>query len=218
MAIAIFDNLADQPSNLRAVKNYQTLATNYDATCTRVEALRIEIIHMLQLQPGETVFDIACGTGQTLPLLAKAVGASGCVIGVELSPEMAAQAEIRISQVPQASVANMPMVDFAPTNKADAIILCYAQDVLQCPKTIDQLITSAKPGARIAIVGMQTLPWWWGWPVNFFNLYRARRYLTTYANMDKPWRLLEQRGAKLHLVRTALLGSAYLVVGNLPIY
>lgn len=218
MAIAIFDNLADQPSNLRAVKNYQTLATNYDATCTRVEALRIEIIHMLQLQPGETVFDIACGTGQTLPLLAKAVGASGCVIGVELSPDMAAQAEIRISQVPQASVANMPMVDFAPTNKADAIILCYAQDVLQCPKTIDQLITSAKPGARIAIVGMQTLPWWWGWPVNFFNLYRARRYLTTYANMDKPWRLLEQRGAKLHLVRTALLGSAYLVVGNLPIY
>jgi ubiquinone/menaquinone biosynthesis C-methylase UbiE len=218
MAIAIFDNLADQPSNLRAVKNYQTLATNYDATCTRVEALRIEIIHMLQLQPGETVFDIACGTGQTLPLLAKAVGASGCVIGVELSPEMAAQAEIRISQVPQASVANMPMVDFAPTNKADAIILCYAQDVLQCPKTIDQLITSAKPGARIAIVGMQTLPWWWGWPVNFFNLYRARRYLTTYANMDKPWRLLEQRGAKLHLVRTALLGSAYLVVGNLPMY
>lgn len=218
MAIAIFDNLADQPSNLRAVKNYQTLATNYDATCTRVEALRIEIIHMLQLQPGETVFDIACGTGQTLPLLAKAVGASGCVIGVELSPEMAAQAEIRISQVPQASVANMPMVDFAPTNKADAIILCYAQDVLQCHKTIDQLITSAKPGARIAIVGMQTLPWWWGWPVNFFNLYRARRYLTTYANMDKPWRLLEQRGAKLHLVRTALLGSAYLVVGNLPMY
>ena len=218
MAISIFDNLADQPSNRRAVKNYQTLAANYDATCTRVEALRIEIIHMLQLQPGETVFDIACGTGQTLPLLAKAVGASGCVIGVELSPEMAAQAEIRISQVPQASVANMPMVDFAPTNKADAIILCYAQDVLQCPKTIDQLITSAKPGARIAIVGMQTLPWWWGWPVNFFNLYRARRYLTTYANMDKPWRLLEQRGAKLHLVRTALLGSAYLVVGNLPIY
>lgn len=218
MAISILDNLADQPSNLRAVKNYRTLAANYDATCTRVESLRIEVIHMLQLQPGETVFDIACGTGQTLPLLAKAVGASGCVIGVELSSDMAAQADKRISQIPQASVANMPMADFAPTHKADAVLMCYAQDVLQCPKTINQLITCAKPGARIALVGMQTLPWAWGWPVNLFNLYRARRYLTTYANMDKPWRLLEQRGAKLHLVRTALLGSAYLVVGNLPIH
>ena len=74
----------------------------------------------------------------------------------------------------------------------------------------------AKPGARIALLGMQTLPWLWGWPVNVFNLYRARRYLTTYANMDRPWRLLAGRGARLRLVRTALWGSAYLVVGTLP--
>ena len=74
----------------------------------------------------------------------------------------------------------------------------------------------AKPRARIALVGMQTLPWLWGWPVNVFNLYRARRYLTTYSNLDCPWRLLADRGARLRLVRTALWGSAYLVVGTLP--
>ena len=216
MAIAIVDNLTDHPSNQRALENYRELAANYDATCTRVEALRVEVIHMLKLQPGETVFDVACGTGSTLSMLAAAVGSGGYVVGVELSPEMAAQAAKRVAHLPQASVVQTSMRDFLPGEKADAVLLCYAQDVLQCPKTVDQLITAAKPGARIALVGMQTLPWLWGWPVNLFNLYRARRYLTTYANMDKPWRLLEERGAQLRLVRTALWGSAYLVVGNLP--
>ncbi len=217
MAIAVIDNLADQPSNQRAVENYRELAANYDATCTRVEALRVEVIQLLSLQPNETVFDIACGTGSTIPLLASAVGSGGHVVGVELSSEMAAQAAKRSAHLPQATVVQTSMLDFLPSMKADAVLLCYAQDVLQCTKTIDRLIATAKPGARIALLGMQTLPWVWGWPVNLFNLYRARRYLTTYANMDKPWRLLEQRGAQLRLVRTALWGSAYLVVGNLPI-
>ena len=217
MAIAVVDNLADQPSNQRAVENYRELAANYDATCTRVEALRVEVIQLLSLQPNETVFDIACGTGSTIPLLASAVGSGGHVVGVELSSEMAAQAAKRSAHLPQATVVQTSMLDFLPSMKADAVLLCYAQDVLQCTKTIDRLIATAKPGARIALLGMQTLPWVWGWPVNLFNLYRARRYLTTYANMDKPWRLLEQRGAQLRLVRTALWGSAYLVVGNLPI-
>lgn len=217
MAIAVIDNLADQPSNQRAVENYRELAANYDATCTRVEALRVEVIQLLSLQPNETVFDIACGTGSTIPLLAAAVGSGGHVVGVELSSEMAAQAAKRSAHLPQATVVQTSMLDFLPSMKADAVLLCYAQDVLQCTKTIDRLIATAKPGARIALLGMQTLPWVWGWPVNLFNLYRARRYLTTYANMDKPWRLLERRGAQLRLVRTALWGSAYLVVGNLPI-
>lgn len=216
MAIAIIDNLADQPFNLRAVENYRELAANYDATCMRVDALRVEVIHMLNLKPGETVFDVACGTGSSLSMLAAAVGPGGYVVGVELSPEMAAQAAKRVAHLPQASVVQTSMIDFLPSYKADAVLMCYAQDVLQCLKTVNQLIASCKPGARIALVGMQTLPWLWGWPVNLFNLYRARRYLTTYANMDKPWRLLEERGAQLRLVRTALWGSAYLVVGNLP--
>lgn len=217
MAFAIIDNLADQPSAQRAADNYRELAVNYDATCKRVDALRIEVIQMLNLQPRETVFEIACGTGSILPLLAAAVGTDGHVTGVELSAEMAAQAAKRVAHLPQATVVQTSMLDFLPSEKADAVLLCYAQDVLQCTKAVDRMIATAKPGARIAMVGMQTLPWLWGWPVNLFNLYRARRYLTTYVNMDKPWRLLEQRGAQLRLVRTALWGSAYLVVGNLPV-
>lgn len=58
------------------------------------------------------------------------------------------------------------------------------------------------------------LPWLWGWPVNAFNLYRARRYLTTYANLDRPWAVLEAHGMNVNVIRTALLGSAYIAVAT----
>jgi SAM-dependent methyltransferase len=219
MTLSVLDNLAPQPSASRAMENYRAMAPGYDTTCTRIEGLRLATVQALALQPGEIVFDIACGTGPTLPLLAELVGPAGRVVGIELSPEMAAQARSRVAvqvNCGHVTVRQNAMADMDDGDKADAVLMCYAHDVLQSEASVDRLIATAKPGARIALVGMQTLPWLWGWPVNLFNLYRARRYLTTYANMDRPWRLLAERGARLRLVRTALWGSAYLVVGTLP--
>ena len=105
---------------------------------------------------------------------------------------------------------------FASAQLADALLLCYTHDVLQSPAALSRLLAASRPGARIAIVGMKTLPWLWGWPVNIFNMARARRYVTTYANLDCPWRLLDERGAHLREVHTALWGSAYIAVGTLP--
>jgi len=40
--------------------------------------------------------------------------------------------------------------------------------------------------------------------------------MTTFRNLDRPYRLLEQRGARISVVDTALWGSAYIAVGTLP--
>lgn len=165
------------------------------------------------------MLDIACGTGPALPQLARAVGAAGKVIGIELSPQMAALARARLqaegvagsAQVIETAVESMPML-----GAADAMLLCYTHDVLQSPAAIGRLLECAKPGARIAILGMKTLPWWWGWPLNLFNLYRARRYLTTFRQLRRPWQRLEEQGAMLRQVHSALWGSAYIAAGTLP--
>lgn len=220
MASALFKNLASHPDARRALGNYRQLAEGYDATCTRIEALRRRALYELALQPGETVFDVACGTGPMLPLLAGSVGVEGHVIGIELSPEMARQAQHRIDGVTfgaRVTLAQGAVEQFESPHKADALLFCYAHDVLQSPAAIDRLISVSKPGARVAMVGMKTLPWWWGWPVNAFNLYRARRYLTTYAGLDRPWRLLEEHGASLRQVHSGLWGSAYIAVGRMPV-
>ncbi len=218
MGFAMWDNLKAQPDGARAVENYRLLAVDYDATCARIVSLRQQAIRELNLLHGEKVLDIACGTGATLPELALAVGPTGRVIGVELSPEMAASAQGRIDalglngsvRILESAVESMQI---GPP--ADALLLCYTHDVLQSPQALKQIIVSAKPGARIAIVGMKTLPWLWGWPVNAFNLYRARRCMTTFHNLRRPWRLIEDRGAVLRVVHTALWGSAYIAVGTL---
>ena len=219
MVISILANLRPRPDSARALQNYGRLAARYDGTCRRIEALRRKAIDELGLRPGETVFDIACGTGPTLVLLAHRVAPTGRVVGVELSPEMAALARQRVGAAGLGASVDViegaaEALRFWPP--ADAMLFCYTHDVLQSPAAIDRLIESARPGARIALLGMKTLPWAWGWSANAFNLYRARRYLTTYRNLDRPWRLLEERGAALRVVHSALWGSAYIAVGTLP--
>jgi ubiquinone/menaquinone biosynthesis C-methylase UbiE len=218
MALPILDNLGAMPDRQRALINYRHLANNYDSTCSRIEALRRDAVRALDLQAGQTVFDIACGTGSTLPLLADGVGASGKVVGVELSPEMAAQARQRSGTGANAAVVRVEccaVEDFQPTVQADALLLSYTHDVLQSPAAIERLLAITKPDARLVLLGMKTLPWLWGWPANVFNLFRARRYLTTYANLSRPWGALEARGAEIQIVQTSLWGSAYIAVATL---
>ncbi len=217
MSLSVLSNLDAQPNEMRSIKNYQRLALAYDSTCTRIEKLRHQAIEALALQSGETVLDVACGTGPALPLLAKKVGKAGKVVGIEQSPDMAQLAQKRVVATDASvKVVAHGMADCVHVYDADAALLCYTQDVLQSPKAVDQLIQACKPGARIAILGMKRLPWLWGWPVNLINMYRARHYMTTYHNLDRPFRLLEQRGAQFSIIHTALWGSAYIATGHLP--
>ncbi len=215
----ILANLRPRPDAARALQNYSSLAEGYDSTCKRIEALRHRAVAELAPGAGETVFDIACGTGPTLVLLAQRVGPAGRVVGVEMSPAMASLARRRVDTAgvgESVEIVESAVESLRDGPAADAILCSYTHDVLQSPAAIGRLIDCARPGARIVLLGMKTLPWIWGWPVNLFNMVRARRYMTTYKNLDRPWRLLEKRGAALSMVHTALWGSAYIAVGTLP--
>lgn len=66
-----------------AAENYEqffvpAIATPFSAGLMRAAAL----------QPGESVLDVACGTGLVARLAATAVGAGGSVTGVDLGPDM----------------------------------------------------------------------------------------------------------------------------------
>ena len=216
---SLLRNTAARPDPERAIANYRRLACGYDATCGRIEALRRRAMGELALKDGDVVFDIGCGTGPALPALAAAVGPAGRVVGVELSPEMAEHARQRVAREgcgSRVKVVQGPVEDFEPEVEADAFFLSYAHDVLQSPFALDRLLTLAKPGARIVLLGMKTLPWFWGWPINAFNLFRARYYLTTYVNLDRPWRHLAERGVFLRQTHSALWGSAYIAAGRFP--
>jgi SAM-dependent methyltransferase len=62
---------------------------------TSPDAYGIPTMDALVVQPGERVLDIGCGPGTTAIELAARVGPDGEVVGVDLSPEMAAAASRR---------------------------------------------------------------------------------------------------------------------------
>jgi len=217
MALASLSNLRTTPDREQALARYRALAAGYDATCKRIVEIRAAAIDALLLRGGETVFDVACGTGATLLPLARAVGTSGRVVGIEQSAEMADIARTRVHDAQHHDVVSLAVTaveEARLAHPADALLFCYTHDVLQNPQAVRHLMRRAKRGARVAVAGMKFLPWWWGAPLNLFTGFRARHYLTTYRGLLSPWSPLLPYCRDLRVVRSFHLGTSYLAVGT----
>ena len=201
------------PDPRRAIEKYRSHARGYDASARRTMGLRSRVIDMLRLSAGETVLDVACGTGLSLPLLAEAVGPAGRVIGVEVSPAMIEQARERVARAGLANVTliEAPMEEAAFAGPLDAILFNYTHDVLQSPRALRNIFSGARPGARIAIAGVKHPPAWL-FPLRLYRLIKARPYVTTFRGLDEPWRMLREYVPDL-TVSPVMLGTNYVARG-----
>ncbi len=103
--------------------------------------------------PGDTCLDLCCGSGDLALRLAKTVGKTGQVFGVDFSPGLLAQARQRpgaeaISWV-EADALNLPF----PEAYFDACTMGYGlRNVGDIPRCLQQLHRVLKPGAKAAIL------------------------------------------------------------------
>jgi cyclopropane fatty-acyl-phospholipid synthase-like methyltransferase len=67
-----------------------------DAIDRRFAPIVDEVIKRATLHPGEQVLDLGTGTGEAAIKAASLVGASGRVVGVDISPKMLTQARQRV--------------------------------------------------------------------------------------------------------------------------
>ena len=103
-----------------AAENYQRNFVPAIATPVSRDLLRIA-----DLQPGERVLDVACGTGLITRLAAQRVGAGGRVIGVDIAPDMIEVA--RSVAVPGGNTIDWRIANAAALPIADAsvdVVLC----------------------------------------------------------------------------------------------
>ena len=209
-------SLFADPDRNRALASYGALAGSYEASAHRILGIREAAVAALELRPGETAFDVACGTGATIALLCRELGPEGRVLGIEQCPPMAARARARLVDCGgRATLAEASVQDFATGLRADAMLFCYTHDVLQSTAALENLVRHAKPGCRVAVAGIRFLPWSWGFAVNAVTAWRTRRYLTTYRGLREPWQGLAQRCEHFRILRTYHFGSSYLGVGRL---
>jgi ubiquinone/menaquinone biosynthesis C-methylase UbiE len=106
----------------------------------------------LRIEAGDIVVDLGCGTGRALPLLRRATGTDGVVVGMDATVEMlhAACAKDRHehAQLVLADVARLPIV----RGRVDAILAAGIVTHVPDPRALlAALARAGAPGCRLAI-------------------------------------------------------------------
>jgi len=202
------------PDPQLAIARYRAHAPGYDASAVRTMPLRRRTVAKLELRPGETVLDVACGTGLSFPLLREGVGETGRVVGVELSPDMLALARERCVRE---GWRNVTLIESAMETAdlqgpVDAILFNFTHDVLRSPAALERILAAARPGTRVAVAGMKLAPWWLA-PLNAVVRAQARPYMTTFEGLARPWDLLEAYLEGFER-ETVLFGTGYIGWGE----
>src|SRR5437588_11518390 len=81
------------------IETYRKSARHYDITSQLYFAQwahRRKAVQALGLRLGDSVVEVACGTGLNFPLIEQQIGPEGRIVGVDLTDAMLAQAQHRI--------------------------------------------------------------------------------------------------------------------------
>jgi len=202
------------PDRDAALAQYRQRAAVYDLELALFEPVRRRAIEALGLQRGQTVLDLACGTGLSFEALRAGVGASGHVLGIEQSPEMIERAHQRVRQHRWRNVrliaAPVEAAQIGVT--ADAALFHFTHDVLRRPEAVANVLRHLRPGARIVASGLK----WAGRrsPVNLLVWPAALHSVTSLEGLGRPWSHLQPALDGFQVCNT-LLGGVYIASGNL---
>jgi ubiquinone/menaquinone biosynthesis C-methylase UbiE len=149
----------------RLIETYRKKATHYDFT-SRLQpvpgypqrAQRLRAVQALGLRAGDTVIDVACGTGLNFSLLEKVIGPGGRIIGVDLTDAMLARAKDRTEANGWSNIslvhADAAEFDFPP--HTDAILSTYAlTQVPECREVIARGAASLAAGGRWVVLDLK---------------------------------------------------------------
>lgn len=112
----------------------------------------LDVPGRLQLAEGSTVLDLGSGPGNITRGLARAVGASGLVVGVDVSPAMLARAVGATDAVQvvytRADASNPPLRD----DSVDAVCCSACLQLLPDPfAALDEMLRVLRPGGHLAL-------------------------------------------------------------------
>jgi len=111
-------------------------------------------LRLLDVRPGDTVLDVACGPGNTTRTLVDLVGTDGLAVGVDSSATMLAQAVRDTAPGSQVGYVRADAVDLPFADETFDAISCYGALYLMDDPfgALREMIRLLVPGGRIAVL------------------------------------------------------------------
>jgi ubiquinone/menaquinone biosynthesis C-methylase UbiE len=165
----------------KKAKHYNITSRLYPVPGYPQQAQRRRAVRALGLRPGDTVVDVACGTGQNFPLIEQAIGSEGRIVGVDLTDAMLAQAQQRVEDNgwSNVSLAQADAAAFEFPTEVDAILSTYALSHLPEPgAAIAHGAAALRPGGRWVVLDLKApdcAPRWRARPFGSIDEWIARR-------------------------------------------
>jgi demethylmenaquinone methyltransferase/2-methoxy-6-polyprenyl-1,4-benzoquinol methylase len=150
----------------KKAKHYDITSRFYPAPGYPQRAQRVRVIEALGLRPGDSVIDIACGTGLNFALIEDVIGPDGRIVGVDLTDAMLAQAQERIDANGWSNISLVlaDAADFDFPTEVDAILSTYAlSQVPDCAEVIAHGAAALSAGGRWVVLDLkipQNTPRW----------------------------------------------------------
>ncbi|HLO33181.1 MAG TPA: methyltransferase domain-containing protein [Anaerolineales bacterium] len=119
-------------------------------------------LEKLSAQPGEKVLEIGFGTGHCLMSLARAVGPTGRVTGLDISDGMLAIARDRLGQEGLSERVDLHLgdaarLDFLEAGSLDGVFMSFTLELFdnpEIPRVLQECLRVLKSGGRLAVVSM----------------------------------------------------------------
>jgi len=176
--------------------------------------LRLETIASLQLQSGQTVLDVACGTGRNFPLILEKIGPTGKLVGVDYTSDMLARAQERVEHEGWNNVeliqADAARIELGKT--FDASLCTLAISVIpDYHGALARMLAHVRPGGYLAIGDAKRSSRWYGRPFNWVANFLGNGAAGKMSR--RPWESLREMLKDLHY-NEWFMGFFYAAVGR----
>lgn len=182
-----------------------------------IKPVRKRAAELLELKPGGRVIDAGCGSGGSFPFLVDAVGPSGEVVGVEISPMSVANANKRISKNEwrNVRVIESPAQTVSLTGQFDGLLMFAAGDVFESDEALGNILPRLKNNARIVFFGAKLSNARFGLFLNpILRILFKLSFSTTPKPDYEPWLTIDKYVEKLD-VKEYFFGLMFLAAGKL---
>jgi len=149
---------------------YNRISSFYDLLSDRSETpMREAALRLLAAAEGERILEIGFGTGHCLVALARSVGPTGKVSGIDLSDSMVELARKNLAHEHLLARVDLICGDACslpyPDNSLDAVLMCFTLELFDTPEiptVLRQCLRVLRPGGRLVVASItKTQPRGW---------------------------------------------------------